>query len=105
MKSDWPYEDAKNTAAISTKPVFQGGLPILWIFHDEDDGSWQFMCGTTTETSEAMVVALERVVKLDPTVMEVADLPLGWMAWRDSPKDAWKRAPNVQPPEAGESAE
>jgi len=38
-----------------------------------------------------MVVALKQVVHLDPTVLEVADLPPGWMATRLPGSGSWKR--------------
>ena len=33
---------------------------------------------------DAAVVSLHNIVQLDPTVADLADLPLGWHAWRDS---------------------
>jgi hypothetical protein len=32
-----------------------------------------------------MVISLEEIIALDPTVKNVAMLPLGWSAWRDTP--------------------
>ena len=29
------------------------GAPILLVTHDADDGSWQFLCGTTEDPAEA----------------------------------------------------
>jgi len=31
---------------------------------------------------------------LDPTVGTLADLPLGWQAWRAAPGDPWQRGPH-----------
>jgi hypothetical protein len=31
---------------------------------------------------------------LDPSLRAVADLPPGWVAWRERPGDAWSRAVN-----------
>jgi hypothetical protein len=40
-----------------------------------------------------IVVSLRSVVALDPSLAELADLPLGWQAWRDQPTGQWNRAP------------
>lgn len=31
------------------------------------------------------------MVELDATLLEIADLPLSWRAFRDSPNDPWQR--------------
>ena len=35
--------------------------------------------------------ALSEAVDLDPSILQLADLPLGWQAVRDSPEQRWKR--------------
>jgi len=91
MKTRWPFADAPNTATITTVNVLDGRSPILLVTHDTDDGSWQFLCGSTDDPSDGRVVALASIVDLDVTVAELSDLPLGWRAWRDSPQLPWKR--------------
>jgi hypothetical protein len=91
MKTHWPFSDAPNTAAITTVNVLNGRSPILLVTHDSDDGSWQFLCGATDDPNDGRVVGLASIVELDPTVTQLADLPLGWRAWRDSPHLPWRR--------------
>ncbi len=86
----WPFSDAKGVAVITTRLVLEGE-PILLVTHDADDGCWQFLCGTTTNVEESRVVGLESVVNLDKTLCELADLPLGWRAWREAPGQPWQR--------------
>ena len=88
--TNWPFADTPNTASITTRQVLEGA-PILHVTHDEDDGSWQFLCGTTNDPADARVVGLGRMYARDPSVGELADLPEGWMAWRDSPELPWQR--------------
>lgn len=88
----WPFADARNTAVFTTRRVFRERVPICLVTHDDDDGSWQFLCGTTSEREDPMVVALEEIVDLDPTIVELADLPMGWRAYRSGRNDPWKRA-------------
>lgn len=89
---DWPFEDAPNTASVTTHQVLQGA-PVLRVTHDADDGTWQFLCGTTNDSDDARVVGLGRMYARDPTLGEVADLPEGWAAWRPAPGKAWERGP------------
>jgi hypothetical protein len=81
--------------AITTRQVMHEGWPILLATHDADDGAWQFVNGRgdTDDTESAMVVEATSVVEIDPTLAKLADLPLGWRAWRDTPDDPWKRGP------------
>ena len=86
---------AANTLAITTRQVMREGWPILLVTHDADDGAWQFLNGhgDTDDTDSAMVIAAANVAALDPSVAELADLPLGWRAWRETVDHPWRREP------------
>ena len=88
----WPFDDSPNTASITTRQVLQGA-PILLVTHDADDGSWQFLCGTTDDPADARVVGLGDMYKRDPTLAAVADLPEGWRESRASATLPWQRRP------------
>jgi hypothetical protein len=90
--SDWPFDDAPNTAVITTRQVLEGA-PVLLVSHDADDGSWQFLCGTTDDPADARLVGLGQAYTRDPTLGELADLPEGWQAWRAAPGERWERGP------------
>jgi hypothetical protein len=66
---------------------------VHYVTHDEEDGAWQFHpnSGPTPE-SEAAVVALRTMVEHDPSIAILADLPLGWCAWREARGAPWRRA-------------
>jgi hypothetical protein len=93
MPENWPFDDPPNVAVITTRDVTEQGLPILFVSHDEDDGGWQFLPGGPLHEADARVVALRRIWVLDPSVGELADLPLGWQASRNTPADPWRRGP------------
>ena len=65
MVDAWPFEDSRNTASITTRQVLDGA-PVLLVTHDDDDGSWQFLCGTTDDPADARVVGLGEMYKRDP---------------------------------------
>ena len=81
--------------AITTRQVMREGRPILLVTHDADDGAWQFLNGQgdTDDTDSAMVVAPAEVAALDPSVGELAELPLGWRAWRETVDQPWRLEP------------
>lgn len=94
-ESEWPFADPDNVVAISTVQVFRQGFPILRVSHDAD-GVWQVLCGTTTNTKDAIVVGLGCAYQKDKTLGELADLPRGWTAWRDFPGGPWEREENPE---------
>jgi hypothetical protein len=90
---DWPFEDPPNTAALTTSEVLEANAPILYVAHDADDGSWQFLTGGTVNPSEARVVGLGWICRRDPSLLDLADLPEGWRAWREHVGAKWQRRP------------
>lgn len=97
MVSDsWPFADPKNVAVFTTTQVFRDGRPILYVSHDLKDGAWQFHTGDETDSaSDAMVVALCEMIEIDPSLIALHDLPIGWSASRDSLYDEWQREPVI----------
>ena len=93
-EDDWPFEDPPNVAAITTRAVMDGEQWIALVTHDDDDGSWQFHGREAPAAEDALVVALHRIVALDLSVKELADLDYGWRAWRTAPGAPWQRRPN-----------
>ena len=88
----WPFADKPTTASITTRQVLEGA-PVLLVTHDADDGSWQFLCGTTDDPADARVVGLGQMYKRDATLGELADLPEGWRASRAAAGQPWHRGP------------
>jgi hypothetical protein len=93
MDGLWPFADPPNVITITTRQVLDDGLPILLVTHDADDGCWQVLCGTTDDPDDGRVVGLDCVYAIDPSIGLLADLPLGWRAWRESPTTPWVREP------------
>ena len=89
--TDWPYEEPRNCATFTIRQILDGSEPILLVVHDEDDNCWKFIGTTDASVAESKVVCLEEIVRLDPTVLEVADLPPGWQAVRDEVGGEWTR--------------
>lgn len=86
----WKFNDKKNTAVFTTVQVINREMPILYVSHDEDDGTWQFHDGSDASIRNAMVVTLSEIISVDITINQLSELPLGWIATRDSVNDLWK---------------
>ncbi len=95
MKNDpWPFDQARNVTAITTKQVLEEKFPILRVTHYMDDHSWAFVCGTTNTVEDGRVICMESALNIDPTLIEIADLPPGYCAQRVSIGAPWQRIQN-----------
>jgi hypothetical protein len=92
---DWPFSDPTNVAVFTVADIVGGRAPILLVSHEEEDGGWQFLTGDDLPPQEHWkLVGLSTIVAIDPSVKELADLPLGYSASRASSTDAWQRWKN-----------
>lgn len=90
-KDDWPFDQKRNAATFTTTHVLKEGKDITHVYHDESDHGWQFHYPGPKDASDAMLVALSEIVDHDSTVLEIADLPPGWMAVRNYRGAPWRR--------------
>jgi hypothetical protein len=88
----WPFDQPPNCAVISLSVIVFEGAPILYVTHDADDHGWQFLSGDAARVQDAIVIALKEAVDLDPSILQLADLPPGWRARRRSPDLPWERS-------------
>lgn len=87
----WPFGAPPNLTCFTLRQVVEENKPILRVTHDHD-GSWQFLSGKDECTVEnAMVVALEEMVKRDETLIDLADMPYGHLATRVRVGEKWIR--------------
>jgi hypothetical protein len=91
MSCEWNFTDSQNTPVITIKRILHDKGTILYVTHDLDDGSWQFLDGKPVDSSDAIVVSLSTIVNYDVSVVKLADLPLGWYAWRSNGDSPWQR--------------
>jgi hypothetical protein len=91
MTKNWPFSDPPNLAVITIKQIINQISPILHVTHDRDDGGWQFLGWEQPREEDAMIVSLQEIFDRDSSIGELADLPLGWHAWRKTQTQAWQR--------------
>lgn len=91
MAHDWKFQDPPNVAVLAARSVLDGDW-VRSVFHHVDDGAWEFhAAGGVNPNTDLCVVSLATVVKLDPIITELHDLPAGWCAWRENIADPWQR--------------
>lgn len=91
----WPFDQAANVAAVTSRRVLEGA-PILLVVHYSDDHSWAFLDGDALEMEDGRIVGMGTIMKMDPSVATIADLPPGWVARRDAVGAAWSTAPDPE---------
>jgi Domain of unknown function (DUF4262) len=90
---DWKFADPPNVITFTTKQIVHAGEPILLVTHDAGESAWQFLPDGPVHIADAMIVALEQMVKRDPSLAELADLPVGWQPTRSAVGEPWQRTP------------
>lgn len=91
---NWPFLDPRNTAVFASVRILDEKDWVHYVTHDLEDGAWQFHpYGGPTNQKESAVVSLEHMLRIEPRIEELADLPLGWHAWRDDEDAPWTREP------------
>lgn len=93
-EAPWPFDQPRNCAVITLHSIITDGRPILHVSHDADDHGWQFLDGSDqVDMANAAVVSFESIVRRDRSVLELADIPPGWIATRESVDLPWQRSP------------
>lgn len=97
------FREANNTAVFTTKFVIRDRKPITYVTHEAEDGAWQFFSSDKFENFEevAIIVGLEEIVAIDASLLELADMPVGHYAIRETPNGKWHIRRQVNPPNAG----
>jgi hypothetical protein len=86
-----PFEGPEDRPVFVSRGIFEDGTPIVTVLHDSE-GDWVFLDdGDNGDPERMMVVALNQVVSIDPSVLGVADLPYGQGAERTAPGEKWQR--------------
>lgn len=85
------FKEPLNTAVFTTKFVIEENMPITYVTHDLDDGAWQFFSDDEFEDFEsiAKIVGLSEIIEMDKSILELADMPEGYYAYRESVNGKW----------------
>jgi hypothetical protein len=87
---NWKFPDPPHTGIFLSKTVHSGTEPVVFVSYDAEDGAWQFM-GDSMMDGGGVVVCFHHPIDRDPSLAELADLPLGWYAERGKVGEPWTR--------------
>lgn len=98
---EWPFPDDPDVLVFTSREVIEKKDWIHYVSHDAEDGAWQFLGykGSPERESDARLVLLRTMLKHDETLASLADLPIGWIAWRDTAEGPWFRRSQPACPE------
>lgn len=73
-----------NSPAVYTiKRIVDKKSEITYIIHDED-GEWQFLDGGDVDMSELLIVSINNILQIDPTIKYILEtLPQGFSALKN----------------------
>jgi len=85
------FEAPLDTAVFTTKFVLDDNKTITYITHEPEDGAWQFFSDDSFGNFEelAEIAGLQEIFDMDNSLLEIADLPLGFCATRKDKFDKW----------------
>ncbi len=86
---EWPFDFPVDLGVITTKQVMYEDHPITVVLHDEDN-DWQFLCGTTNNPDDGMVVCMGCLFDKFRYLEIFNDLKPGWEASRETEDSAWE---------------
>ena len=84
------FREEKNLGIFTTRQWLEDNEPILRVVHEED-GDWQFLT-KEMDFDNVKLVALQSMIKRDPTLNQLFDLEYGEQAERSFIGDKWRRS-------------
>jgi Domain of unknown function (DUF4262) len=96
---NWKFQDPPHTGVFLSETVHNGSEPVTYVSHDADDGAWQFLGSSMADGGGPVLSCFHHPIDGDPSLTELADLPLGWFAERTKVGEPWVRRRKPSPPD------
>jgi hypothetical protein len=96
---NWKFSDSPHAQAFLSETVDKGIEQVTYVSHDAEDGAWQFLGDSMSDGGGPVLSCLHHPIDQDASLIELADLPLGWYAERAKVGEPWirkKRIPNAE---------
>jgi len=94
---NWKFQDPPHTGVFLSETVHNGSEPVTYVSHDADDGAWQFLGSSMADGGGPVLSCFHHPIDGDPSLSELADLPLGWFAERTKVGEPWVRRRKPSP--------
>jgi hypothetical protein len=87
----WPFALPRHAGIFTVSAVVEQELPIALVAHTTN--GWEALPegGPWDPEVDGCFVCLSCLVRRNPSLKQVADLPVGWTATRDEVSDTWDR--------------
>lgn len=85
-KPDFNYD---GNLAVFTNTYILQGKPILFAYHYEEDGAWEFVGDDIADENDYKIISMEEIINIDSSVSKILDLPLGYYAKRKAKASPW----------------
>jgi len=83
------WDSSLAPAVITSADIALGRAPVLWVVHQPFPYGWTFYGASDNLGDRPVTLAKQEALKLDPSLEQIVDLPVGWQARRDSATDKW----------------
>lgn len=87
---EWMFTESGDTTVVTYNKVLHEGMPILFVLHAED-GRWHFQNSYDIDFKDVAFPSLYTIVQLDSSLLEISDLPVGWIAYRENINGVWRK--------------
>lgn len=67
--------------------IFKNTRPILYVVHE--DNEWQCLCGQDDHDEDGHLIGIGHLIKRDPTIDDLHNMPNEWEAQRASVNENW----------------
>lgn len=88
---NWKFPDPPHTGVFLSETVQNGTEDVTYVSHDVEDGAWQFLGDSMSDGGGPVISCFHHPVDHDPSLAELADLPMGWYAERVKVGEPWIR--------------
>jgi hypothetical protein len=80
---------------ITSSLVMRKAAPARFVYHEEVSKCWHVHQGGPVNPGDRVIVSLELIMKIDPTLRKLVTLPVGWYAERKDHESqwSWRRVP------------
>ncbi len=89
----WRFDVPPGAAVVTSTYVTVAHMPVLVVSHEldlEGGSTWQFHAGNGDYSTEVLqLVRLDEILEIDPQLRELATLPIGHSATRNTPEEKW----------------
>lgn len=88
----WPFPVPPDARVVVSKRTVDAAAPVRAVAH-HSDGGWSFVDGGPAAEKDLAVAHLWHVIRQQPELVALGDLPPGWRAWQAEPDQGWERGP------------